>query len=512
MISIALSSFLLFLLTVVAFNNKTKFIENILGILTSLIALGLIWLPFIYYQQIFILPLVFIFVCTSFFFINQLSRGVKVVKNILGLCFLTALILFPEQLNIHEYEFKSNHPLLLILMMFILFGQGYLSIFIDRLLKIILKSDFESSAFVYLFLSGILFLVAFKETSYFGIAFILSSYILSFQTQKDLLEIKSFVFLFLSLAFGTWLLSYTDGLFLFEGSTLFSILLSISVYYFFSQIRNHIESRIIYWVLILCCSSLFIIPLIGGYFNPLLGSAQHFILVLFIMALFSFSEVSWSEKENTLLFSLMVLGSILFTLLYDQKNANENLVRNVEFNVENWEASHAFDQLKNQSLEGIQGSYKVNETPTEFIFELGPKNARTKGVFKQVKGKITLEEELEKSVFSIEIPLNGLSTFDEYRDEVLMEEEYFNFSKYKSITFNSSLMKIEENSITIHGKMNMIGVEKDLSFEAKFEKQEAQTLMLYGIGSIDRTLFGMEPDASIGNLVDFSFKIKLEKE
>ena len=493
-----------------AFNNKTKFVESLLGILSTLVALGVIWLPFIHFQNLFKTPIVFVSACTVLFFIHHLTKWDKILKYSVLVALITVLLLFPEEINVQEYQIKSNETILLLLLFIVLFFQTNFSIFLDRLLKILLKTDMEAGAFLYILISGTFLFVSFFQSSYFGIAFILSAYLLSFQTEKEPFLTNSFVFQFLSLGFGFWLMSFEDGLFLLEGSTLFTLLATVSFYSFFSQLYTSVDSKKVYWVSLVLSSCLFFIPLVGGFVNPLFGGQQHFVLVLFILAILSFTELRWNERESTLLFSLLTLGSILYFSIDHQNNRDQS--RNVEFKKVSWQGINNFKKLENQSLTGMSGIYKIVEVPEEFTFELGPKNARTKGVFKEVKGKLTILDDIANSAIDVEIPLNGLSTFDEYRDEVLMEEDYFNLSKFSSISFASHTFKSTESGFNMIGDMTMLGVKKEMELEVKFEKIDEQTIFLYGIGNIDRTIFGMEPDASIGNVVDFSFKIRLEKQ
>jgi polyisoprenoid-binding protein YceI len=64
----------------------------------------------------------------------------------------------------------------------------------------------------------------------------------------------------------------------------------------------------------------------------------------------------------------------------------------------------------------------------------------------------------------------------------------------------------------LSGNFEMLGNKKELEVEIKYiGKNENGTPVLIGKSSLDRTLFGMQPDPKEGNVVDFQFKIELLK-
>ncbi|MFM7636311.1 MAG: YceI family protein, partial [Crocinitomicaceae bacterium] len=141
-------------------------------------------------------------------------------------------------------------------------------------------------------------------------------------------------------------------------------------------------------------------------------------------------------------------------------------------------------------------------------------DARTKGAFKEIGGEIILDKTISKSSFKITLPVKGLTTFESSRDEAIMSE-YFFLEKFPSITFNSTSVSETSNGITVKGNFTMIGVTKETVVNLKFTGNKKingkEFQVLQGVGSLDRTVFGMEPDPSIGNVVDYKFTILLKE-
>ena len=254
------------------------------------------------------------------------------------------------------------------------------------------------------------------------------------------------------------------------------------------------------------------VPLFLGLLYPMFGGTQYFVFLILIISMFHFWS-PWKPRETTFLFSILTFVGVVFYVTTDIPNLSN---RNIEFkNSSTSSANENFKSSSNKSLNGLEGNYKIKENPIIFNFELGPKNSRTKGVFKDVSGTITIGESITDSKFEITIPVAGLSTGNNDQVEALMEEDFFNLKKFPLIKFKSTSFKSTPDYYELIGTMTMLGVQNELRIKLKYEKTELidefEYLVFSGVGSIDRVLFGMESDASIGNLVDFNFKILLEK-
>ena len=148
-------------------------------------------------------------------------------------------------------------------------------------------------------------------------------------------------------------------------------------------------------------------------------------------------------------------------------------------------------------------------------FELGPKDARTKGIFKIVEGNINIDKSISGSKFEIKLPMEGFSTFNAYRDEGLLGAEYFETSKFPAIVFQSKSLEKNTDSYNLTGNFTLKGISKELSIQVKLldfgTDKDGEYAILAGKSSLDRSEHGMKSDPKIGDLVDFSFEIELRK-
>jgi len=90
--------------------------------------------------------------------------------------------------------------------------------------------------------------------------------------------------------------------------------------------------------------------------------------------------------------------------------------------------------------------------------------SNTKGQFNTFKG--TLDYDIAtKTLKSAQgtIETGSIDTNNEKRDEHLKNEDFFNVEKYPKMTFKStSVKKTGENEFEVHGKLNVLGVDRDV--------------------------------------------------
>lgn len=161
------------------------------------------------------------------------------------------------------------------------------------------------------------------------------------------------------------------------------------------------------------------------------------------------------------------------------------------------------------SLEEIVGSYSIEESSSVISFQLGPKGGITKGEIKGFKGKINIAESIEKSTFSVTIPVVNLSTFNAMRDESLMDVEYFNEEKFPTMSFTSSSLEAKEDGYILKGKFTLLGKSNEQEVFIKYVGDKDGKQILVGESSLDKTKYGMEPSPQEGDVVSFSFQILL---
>src|SRR5690554_458654 len=163
------------------------------------------------------------------------------------------------------------------------------------------------------------------------------------------------------------------------------------------------------------------------------------------------------------------------------------------------------------------GNWTVNQEVSKVFFELGPKGGRTKGEFREVIGSFDIKEDIEKSTIQVEMPIKRLTTFNSIRDtDLINEPEFFESSKYPNVAFVSKNLTPKGDGYEVKGDFTMKGITKEESVDLKLigvgEKDGKKVSVFWGSSSIDRTAYGMESSAKIGDIVDFHFEIQLEKK
>ena len=196
----------------------------------------------------------------------------------------------------------------------------------------------------------------------------------------------------------------------------------------------------------------------------------------------------------------------LSTLPVEGKQKSDGKIKSTD------EASSVFDQ-KGLSWSDIVGNYRIDASHAQVTFQLGPKGGITKGAIKQFSGTVRVDETLEKSRFEVLLPLNQLTTFNAYRDESLVEEAYFNVAKFPDMRFEAKSLSVVDDALTLQGFFTLRGVKLPLSVDVKYVgKTDSGAPVIVGKSTIDRTKFGMKPDAKEGNVVDFEFRAELLKQ
>lgn len=163
------------------------------------------------------------------------------------------------------------------------------------------------------------------------------------------------------------------------------------------------------------------------------------------------------------------------------------------------------------SLEMIKGKSAFLADSSKVSFVLGPKK-ETKGAFKKVNGMINIDESGKLKEISVEMSLNNLTTFNQFRDESLMSEEYFNAEKFPQMKYKATEVKgVEGDQYMLQGEFTMLGVTKPVEVHMALLQMDGKSVLV-GSGSIDRTEFGMTPSATEGNVVDFTYQVLLDQK
>jgi polyisoprenoid-binding protein YceI len=92
--------------------------------------------------------------------------------------------------------------------------------------------------------------------------------------------------------------------------------------------------------------------------------------------------------------------------------------------------------------------------------------------FDKIEGSVQLDKgDLAKSSVSVTLPLEGLDTGVPKLDEMLKGPDFFDATKYPTITFKSTKVeKIGENGLKVTGELTVHGVTKPVTLDAKVNK------------------------------------------
>lgn len=466
---------------------------------------GSTWIP-IWVLSIFI----FTYILKSFITNNWI--------RIISIGLLPVLFLMNgETLSFGEYELNSSsttfigHVYLGYLFPFVIYLKSY---FLKKWLEI---DEIKTTHIVWPFIIGLLLFAGYFHHSFSGIlAVIIGLFMFVLSDEKRSNELLTSL-MFFSAAFGFYGMSYLPQNNIISSNVLLSLGLAAGAFSLLN-IFNFKSSKGIFSNLLLLtisCLSL-LVPLYLGGKNISFGGQGSFVVALIFLGFLSNTNFENIEKSTFIrVFYSLTMGIALFIFSLQNENYKlQNLQANFDSSKEKNALAGEFQKVESSSFEAIAGSYSIVQENLEFNFELGPKDARTKGAFKEISGEIILDKTISKSSFKITLPVKGLTTFESSRDEAIMSEFFF-LEKFPSITFSSTSVRETSNGITVKGNFTMIGVTKETVVNLKFTGNKKingkEFRVLQGVGSLDRTVFGMEPDPSIGNVVDYKFTILLKE-
>jgi polyisoprenoid-binding protein YceI len=110
----------------------------------------------------------------------------------------------------------------------------------------------------------------------------------------------------------------------------------------------------------------------------------------------------------------------------------------------------------------------VIDMPHSFsYFEVGHLGINTiHGRFNKTSGKITLDRVAKQGTIQAEIDVSSVDTGYARRDELLRSEDYFDVSKFPTITFRSNNLRFKEDTLVgADGELTLLGVTRPVSLE-----------------------------------------------
>jgi len=170
------------------------------------------------------------------------------------------------------------------------------------------------------------------------------------------------------------------------------------------------------------------------------------------------------------------------------------------------------------SLDKLEGIYIANSEngKSELIFEVdGLKE--TKGAFEQFTVKFDMQNEYSDSRLEVNIQVNSINTENDYRDEHILDEDFFLESEFPLISYIAEEISFDEDEYTAHGEVTLVGKTTTLDFSFKhlgggtYEDDGISFEAFEGAFEFDRVEYGMEEDGGVGNVVSITFYCELIK-
>ncbi len=123
-----------------------------------------------------------------------------------------------------------------------------------------------------------------------------------------------------------------------------------------------------------------------------------------------------------------------------------------------------------------------------------------------------ITEDLSKASVSVSLDMDDFSTGSKMRDKSLRGADYFKTDKFPKMKFKATgFTEIGEDLYEAKGRFSMIGASKEVTVTLQRVELEDK-IVLIGSGTLDRTEFGMAPNASEGNVVDFNYQVELSQK
>lgn len=94
--------------------------------------------------------------------------------------------------------------------------------------------------------------------------------------------------------------------------------------------------------------------------------------------------------------------------------------------------------------------------------------SKVRGDFDEVAGTATIGDSVENSSLSATIKAQSVNTNQDYRDNHLRGEDFFNAEQFPDITFNSTKIEGSEDDYQITGQLTIRGVSHEVVLDTEF--------------------------------------------
>lgn len=163
----------------------------------------------------------------------------------------------------------------------------------------------------------------------------------------------------------------------------------------------------------------------------------------------------------------------------------------------------------------LAGNWKSVAEGSKVDFKLGPEGGVTEGAVEAFDVRLVMNASGEPQQLTVNMPTAKVTTFNPMRDESVLGPGYLNAAAFPKMRYTSSAIKKEGDKYVVSGEFEMLGKKAPLALELKFAARGSEKgkdfLVMVGKSQLDRTQFGMNSDAKIGNVVTVTFEIELQK-
>lgn len=289
------------------------------------------------------------------------------------------------------------------------------------------------------------------------------------------------------------------------GDVLFGLFLGVFSGFFLTRIweqkKNNLLLTMIAYLLVLGFS--FGLLFVGSIYSKM-GGMDAYVAVLLGLALASVLLLNSIVMHS--IFSFLIVGGVLLPsmMVNEELEAFEKSMQ--ETTSSNEEGEKETPVIK--PLDELNGEYIIDPSNSNIQFFLGQKD-ETKGAFKKLQGSVVFDENGTAN-FDVVLNVSDLTTFNKFRDESLYSDEYFHVDKFPEMKYTGKSTRSEEsNEYTIDGTFTMLGVSKEIQVSLQRTIVDGKSVLVGG-GKIDRTLFGMTPSSTEGNIVTFTYRAELQ--
>lgn len=172
---------------------------------------------------------------------------------------------------------------------------------------------------------------------------------------------------------------------------------------------------------------------------------------------------------------------------------------------------------------GEQKAYKIDKGHSNVSFKISHfVISDVKGSFKEFSGNLKYAKaDFSDAKINLTIESNSIETNDATRDNHLKTADFFDVSKYPTITFQSTTFKVAKNkTVTIKGNLTVNGITKPILLNGFYKGEfinptTKSTIAVFQIsGDIIRKDFNIGttyPAAALGEVVKLESTIELVK-